>query len=129
MGDRVAFYLPPNDKEAKQMRKKPKHLLQYQGSGIVTKSLSPSNTDFEIKCENRTYRRNIMYMSPYTSPNVVPAQLQVHIDNTVSVGTFVAVLDNSNDKRYHIAKVLGIGEHTTLLHYYDTKVPRLRNAM
>ena len=111
------------------MGKNPKHLLQYQGPGIVTKSLSPSNTSFEIKCNNRTYRRNIMHMSPYTSPNVVPAQLQVHIDNTVSVGTFVAVLDNSNDKRYHIAKVLDIGEHTTMLHYYGTRAPRLRNAI
>ena len=129
VGDRVAFYLPPNDKEAKRMGKKPKHLLQYQGPGIVTKSLSPSNTSFEIKCDNRTYRRNIMHMSPYSSPNRVPAQLQVHIDNTVSVGTYVAVLDNSNDKRYHIAKVLDIGEHTTMLHYYGTKAARLRNAI
>ena len=129
VGERVAFYLPPNDKEAKLMGKKPKHMLQYQGPGIISKSLSENNTAFEIKCGTHTYRRNIMHMSPYTSSEMVPVQLQVHIDNTVSVGSYVAVLDNSNDTKYHIAKVLDIGELTTTLHYYGTKGNRLRNAL
>lgn len=129
IGDTVAFYLPPNDKEATRMNKKPKHMLQYKGPGIISESLSPNNTAFKIKCGTRTYRRNIMHISPYTSQEVVPAQLQLAIDNTVSVGTYVAVLDNTNDVHYHIAKVLDIGEQTTELHYYASKSLRLRNAI
>ena len=128
VGDRVAFYLPPNDKEAALMGKKPKHLLQYKGPGEIIRKLSGSDTSFEIKCDNRKYRRNIMHISPYKSDLEVPPQLQVHIDKTVSVGTFVAVLDNTDDKKYHIAKVLDIGERLTRLHYYATKTKKLRAA-
>ena len=103
-------------------------MLQYQGPGVVVKSLSNNDTSYRIKCGNRHYNRNIMHMSPYTSSHEVPAQLQLHIDNTVSVGTYVAVLDNDNDTKYHIAKVLDINEHTTKLHYYCTKGKRLRSA-
>ena len=129
IGDKVTFYLPPNDKEAARMGKKPKHMLQYQGPAVITESLSPNNTAFKIKMGGRTYRRNIMHLSHYKSDNVVPAQLQLHIDNTIAVGSFVAVLDNTGDTRYHIAKVIDIGEQTTRLHYYATKAPRLYNAI
>ena len=128
IGDKVAFYLPPNDQEAKRMGKNPKHLLHYQGPGTVIESLSPNNTSFKIKCHDRTYRRNIMHMSPYTSPDLVPAQLQLHVDQTVSVGTFVAVLDSDDDRHYHIAKVMDIEERTTQLYYYATKGNDLRSA-
>ena len=70
-----------------------------------------------------------MHISPYKAELEVPPQLQVHIDTTVSVGTFVAVLDDSNDKRYHIAKVQDIGERLTQLHYHATKSRKLRNAL
>ena len=70
-----------------------------------------------------------MHLSEYTSTQLVPAELQVHIDNTVSVGSFVAVLDEDTDKKYHIAKVLDVAEQQTTLHYYATKGNRLRGAI
>jgi len=70
-----------------------------------------------------------MHISPYLTENVVPAQLQVYIDNTVSVGTFVAVLDSDTDIKYHIVKVIDIGEQTTTLHYYATRSKNLREAL
>ena len=129
VGDKVTFYLPPNDKEAARMGKKPKHMLQYQGPGTIVADLSNNKTAFELTCNNRTYRRNIMHLSPYTSDNVIPAQLQLHLDTSVSVGTYVAVLDSTGDKHYHIAKVIDIGEQTTQLHYYATRGRRLRQAV
>ena len=129
VGDKVSFYLPPNDKEAARMGKKPKHMLQYQGPGIIVEALSPNNTAFKIKCGNRMYRRNIMHISPYKAQDVVPPQLQLHIDNSVTVGSFVAVLDNTDDRHYHLAKVIDIGEDTTQLHYYATQSQRLRDAV
>ena len=128
IGERVTFYLPPNDAEAKRMGKNPKHMLQYQGPGVVVESLSNNNTSYRIKCGTRHYNRNIMHMSPYTSAQEVPAQLMLHIDDTVSVGTYVAVLDKDDDVNYHLAKVLDINENTTSLHYYCTKGKRLRSA-
>ena len=70
-----------------------------------------------------------MHISPYTATGRVPAELQVRVDNTVTAGSYVAVLDNSNDTKYHIAKVLDIGELTTTLHYYGAKKRRLREAI
>ena len=126
VGDKVTFYLPPNDKEAKRMGKNPKHMLQYQGPGTIVEALSNNNTSFKIKCGSRHYNRNIMHISPYTSTQEVPAQLLLHIDDTVSVGSFVAVLDNDTDSHYHIAKVVDVNENTTHLHYHVTKSKRLR---
>jgi len=129
VGDKVTFYLPPNEREALSMGKNPKHLLQYRGPGIITRVLSPNNTSFELKYEGRTYRRNVMHLSPYTSNGEVPSNVLLKMDNTVSVGSFVAVLDNTGDKKYHIAKVLDVGETTTWIHYYATKSPNLRQAL
>ena len=128
VGDKVTFYLPPNEKEAARMGKKPKHMLQYKGPDEIIEALSNNNTAFKIKCGNRTYRRNIMHISPYTSDQEVPPQLQLHIDTTVSVGTYVAVLDSTDDTHYHLTKVLDIDEDQTTVHYHATKGRRLRNA-
>ena len=116
IGDRVAFYLPPSDKEAKRMGKNPKHMLQYQGTGIITEAISDNGTVFSIKCNNRTYNRNIiMHISPYTATDLVAAELQLHVDTTINEGSYVVVLDNTGDTKYHIAKVIEVGEQTTRL--------------
>ena len=128
VGDKVTFYLPPNQKEALRMKKNPKHMLQYQGPGIITEALSENNTSFAIQCNNRTYRRNIMHMSKYTSNQPVQANLQMYVDNSHNVGGFVAVLDNEDDSHYHIAQILSVDEHTTTVHYYATYGRRLRSA-
>jgi len=128
VGDRVAFYMPPNDKEAARMGKKPKHMLQYKGPAEITEALSNNNTAFKLKCGNRTYRRNIMHISPYNSDKEVAPQLQLHIDTTVSVGTYVAVIDTTGDTRYHLAQVIDIGEDQTLVHYHATRGKKLRGA-
>ena len=128
VGDRVTFYLPPNQGEAEKMGKNPKHMLQYQGPGIITEALSDNNTSFAITYNNRTYKRNIMHMSRYTSEKYVPPNVRMYIDNTHNVGSFVAVLDAAGDNHYHIAKILSIDEHTTRIHYYATYGARLRSA-
>ena len=128
IGDRVTFYLPPSQQEAEKMGKNPKHMLQYQGPGVITESLSNNNTSFAIKYNNRTYQRNIMHMSKYTSTKNVPAKLQMYIDNSHNVGSFVAVKDQPEDNHYHLAKILSVDEHTTTVHYYATYGTRLRSA-
>jgi len=70
-----------------------------------------------------------MHISKYTSDQNVPANLQLHIDNSLNIGSFVAVLDNTNDTHYHLAKIMAVDEHTTTVHYYATYGKRLRSAM
>ena len=65
-----------------------------------------------------------MHISPYTAEERVPAELQIRVDNSVTAGTFVAVLDETSETKYHVAKVLEVGEHTTTLHYYATRSNR-----
>ena len=135
IGDRVAFYLPPNAKEANRMGKNPKHMLQYKGPGTITEALSPNNTAFKIKCGGYTYRHNIMYLCKYTSEEEAPANVQLRVDYTVSVGSYVAVMDEYDDEQqptpmqYHIAKVLDIDESITIVHYHSTKSRTLRSAV
>ena len=103
-------------------------MLQYQGPGIITEALSENNTSFAITYNNRTYKRNIMHMSKYTSEKYVPPNVRMYIDNTHNVGTFVTILDTADDNHYHIAKILFIDEDTTTVHYYVTYDTRLRTA-
>jgi len=128
IGDEVGFYLPPNDDTVKAMGKRKKHILQYVGPGVIEESLSPNNTSFRIKYKNRHYERNVMHMFRYKSPDEVPADLQMQIDNTVSVGSYVAVLDDDEDRNYHIAQVIDITDEITTIHYLGTGGRNLRGA-
>ena len=128
IGDEVAFYLPPSDDAVKAMGKKKKHILQYVGPGVIVESLSPNNTSFRIKYKDRHYQRNVMHMLRYRSPDEVPANLQMYIDNTISVGSYVAVLDDSEDRHYHVAQVLDITDHNTTIQYMGTGARNLRGA-
>ena len=90
------------------MGKRKKHILQYSGPGEITKALSPNGTSFEITYKGRHYNRNVMHINRYKAAEEVPPGLQLVIDNTVYVGSYVAVLDNSDDRHYHLAEVLSL---------------------
>jgi len=128
IGDEVGFYLPPSDETVKAMGKKKKHILQYVGPGEIVESLSPNNTSFRIRYKGRHYERNVMHMLKYKSLDEVPADLQMHVDNTVSVGSYIAVLDDSEDKYYHVAQVIDITDENTTIQYLGTNGKRLRGA-
>ena len=128
VGDQVAFYLPPDDRTVRAMGKKKKHMLQYVGPGEIVEVLSPNNTAFRIKYENRHYERNVMHLSKYKSPDRVPGDIQVALDPEVTVGSFIALLDDTDDNRYHIAKVIDITDDNTTVHYHGTMSRQLRGA-
>ena len=69
-----------------------------------------------------------MYINKYTSPEQVPGDIQIALDPEITVGSFVAVLDSSDDTRYHIAKVIDITDQNVMVHYYSTKSRALRGA-
>ena len=50
---------------------------------------------------------------------------QIELDPEVTVGSFVAVLDSSDNTRYHM---IDITDQNMMVHYYDTKIRQLRGA-
>ena len=128
IGDKVSFYLPPSEDAAKAMGKKKKHMLQFVGPGEIVEVLSPNNTAFKISYQGRHYQRNVMHLSKYTSPDEVPGDIQIALDPEVTVGSFVAVLDGSGDKRYHVAQVIDLTDNNVMVHYYGTRSRQLRGA-
>ena len=129
IGDRVTFYLPPTQKQAETMGKNPKHMLQYAGPGELTKSLSPNGTAWQIWWNGRSYNRNIMHLNPYAPDAQVLHEQRAVQDNTVTVGTYVAVLDNTGDPNYHVAEVVAMTDQLTTLHYLGTSSNRLHSAV
>ena len=128
LGDQVSFYLPPDDTTVKKMGKKRKHILQYCGPAEIVEVLSPNNTAFKIRYKGRFYKRNVMHINKYKAQDEVPAELQMVVDHTVSVGSYVAVLDDDEDHHYHIAQVIDINNRETQLHYLGTKSRSIRSA-
>ena len=129
LGDQVAFYLPPDQNTVKKMGKKRKHILQYCGPAEIVEILSPNRTSFKLRYKGKSYYRNVMHLSRYKSHEEVPAELQIVVDNTVSVGSYVAVLDDDEDRHYHMAQVIDVNDRETTLHYLGTKSRTLRSAV
>jgi len=104
-------------------------MLQYAGPGRIVRSLSDHGTSWEISWNGRRYQRNIMHMHHYRpDQHVLYEQRAVH-DNTVMVGSFVAVLDTEGDANYHIAEVVKTDTVITLLHYMGTQSTQLRSCV
>ena len=129
LGDKVSFFLPPTDETAKLMNKKHKHILHYVGPAELVESLSPHGTSWRLLYKTRHYQRNVKHLRPYTATDEVPAALQIAYDNTVWVGSYVAVVDDPDDKHYHIAQVVDMTDKITTLHYLGTKSKTLRSAV
>ena len=69
-----------------------------------------------------------MHINKYRAADEVPAALQLAIDYTVCVGSYIAVLDDENDQHYHMAQVIDMTDQITTIHYMGTKSRRLRDA-
>ena len=126
LNDKVSFFLPPN---AEQMNKKQKHILPYVGPGELVESMSPNGTSWRVLYKGKKYQRNVQHLRPYTATDEIPAALQIAHDNTIWVGSYVAVIDNPDARHYHIAQVVDLTDRNTTLHYLGTKSKSLRSAV
>ena len=129
LNDKVSFFLPPNAEQAEQMNKKQKHILPYVGPGELVESLSPNGTSWRVLYKGKKYQRNVQHLRPYTATDEIPAALQIAHDNTIWVGSYVAVIDNPDARHYHIAQVVDLTDRNTTLHYLGTKSKSLRSAV
>ena len=82
VGDQVSFFIPPSEKQAKQMGRKPKHMPQYRGPAIIVKVLT--NTTHELMYQGRAYFRCFGEIRPHKS-NKLPMNLSVHLSTSVTL--------------------------------------------
>ena len=54
---------------------------------------------------------------------------QLITDTTVTKDSFIAVLDDVDDQRYHLAKVIDIHDDLVTVHYYATRSQNIVNAV
>lgn len=132
VGDEVTFYLPPSEKDALSMGRKPKHLLQYRGPAFVVEKLSA--TTYRIEYEGRKYNRCFSELRPYRSdrlPLDLPIATQVDMqERNLIVGNYVALCDTANpeDDHFHLCKVIEIEDYTAVLLNYATFTANIRTA-
>ena len=70
-----------------------------------------------------------MHMQPYSPDAHVLLEQRAVQDNTVQVGSYVDVLDSSEDKHYHLALVTEMTDKVTALRYLGTGSTELRSAV
>ena len=70
-----------------------------------------------------------MHMQPYAPDAHVLEEQKAVQDNTVQVGSYVAVLDGGEDQHYHLALVTEITEERRFLRYLGTGSTELRSAV
>jgi len=127
VGDKVTFFRPPSEAEAKIAGRKPKHLMQQHGPAVITKELSSNHTTFRLQYKGRTYERHVINMTPYTASGT-PKLFELTLDTTITQGSFVAVLDDDEDKSYHVAEVLSVVNEQVNVHYWGTTTKKLETA-
>ena len=132
VGDTVSFYIPPTEKEAKNMGRKPKHLLQYRGPATVTKVLS--DTTYQLDHEGRTYYRCFSELRPYKSkglPVTLPVANPLRMQEIkLKPGNFVSLCDtdDKDDVLFHLCRVLSVENDEVELLNYATWGKRLKSA-
>ena len=133
VGDRVSFFIPPSEKEAKIMGRKVKHLLQYRGSANIVSKLS--DTTFQLEFEGRTYYRCFSELRPYRStkdPVDLPMANGIDMqENSCKIGNFVTLCDSNdpNDDLFHLCKVLDIVDNKAILLNYATWTTNIHQAV
>ena len=131
VGDQVAFYYPPTDKEAKKRGRKAKHLLQFRGPATIEEVLSSSNASFKLKYNERNYSRSVINLRPYK------AEGEFHVataeeDDQITVGSYLAVIDDPNDQvnnsKFHLAQVTDITDERITVWYMSTTAKKIKSA-
>ena len=131
-GDQVSFYIPPTEKEAHRMGRKPKHLPQYRGPATITKILS--NTTYQLSHNDRIYNRCFSELRPYRSagpPMDLPAAQDVLMQQRkLVVGNYVALCDSNDveDDHFHLCEVTSIQDGKAVLLNYVTWTSNIKHA-
>ena len=132
VGDKVSLFLPPTEKEAKEMGRKPKHLLTYKGPAKITKILSKST--YQLEYEGRVFYRCFSELRPYKSSKL-PIDLPIANDrdmqvNKLKIGNFVTLCDSNSehDVHFHLCKVVAIEDNKGILLNYATWGKHLSTA-
>jgi hypothetical protein len=126
IGDKIGFYLPPSAEQAKQLKKNPKHCLQWHGPAIITHSLSRNGTTWRFKYRGSFYERHVKHMHKWTKTNPTTAQV---IDNTIAIGTYIAYRYTNSGTHYHVAKITDITDGVATIWHLYTRSDQIKTAI
>ena len=128
IGQKVKFFMPPTAKQAKLAGRKPKHLKWWAGPATIVEQLSRNGTTFRMLFNKNIYERHVINIQPWRGNTTSPNLPKLQRDDTISIGSMVAVLDDDEDKHYHLAQVLDITNDEITLWYAATKSKKLKSA-
>ena len=129
LGDKVAFFIPPDQKTVEKTGRKRKHLMQYRGPAEIINVRTPTTYDLQYK--NRKYSRATTELRPYRSRRSLEVNIPEYEDeedDEFSVDEIVAYMDNRGDANFHIGKIKATGEDI-IIDCSATTAPNLRNAI
>ena len=64
-------------------------------------------------------------MTPYNSDET-PHLYELTLDQTVTAGSFIAALDDDEDKLYHIAEVISVINEQIKVHYWGNNIAQAK---
>ena len=129
----MSFFIPPSEKEANSMGRKPKHLLQYRGPARIVRKLS--GTTHQLQVEGRTFYRCFSELRAYRStedPIDLPMANGIHMQvNELTPGHFVTLCDSNDpdDDLFHLCKVKDIVDSRAVLLNYATWTANINQAV
>ena len=129
VGDRVAFYIPPDKKTIDRTGRKAKHLMQYRGPAEITNVRTP--TTYDLEYNGRKYSRATSELRPYRNRRSLQVDIPEYEDDedeAISMNEYVAYIENEGDANFHVGKVKAVGENI-ILDCYATTAPNLNNAI
>lgn len=126
-GDRVLAYVPPMVRTARSK----KHLMSWEGPCIVVAEFDGHVYQVEHVDGRRRWTRSIANLRPWRgdpSDKLFAAPTRNITTSTLRVGEVIAVLDDPDDRKYHIARVLSLADNEARVHYYGTRSKVLATA-
>lgn len=125
IGDKVAFFIPPGQKEIERSEKRGKHLLQYRGPATLVEMLSPNGTTWRLEHQGRFYERHCKHFEVWKANEDVNTQLVV---NDFVIGTYLAYRITNQEQHYHLAKIVDITDNIATIWHMCTTGRNLRSA-
>jgi hypothetical protein len=129
VGDRVSIYFPANGVNSEW---KQKHMLQWRGPLVITERISPTTyamRDPRSPATVKDYVRTVTNINPYRADAVQTIGDDVVATFGLSVGDFVATLDDADTKVVSIGKVEHLDADELTVHYWATRGSKVSTAV
>ncbi len=116
LGDKVLFFIPPDQKQVEREGRKAKHLMQYRGPAVIVKVRTP--TTYSLTYKGRLYHRatgELRKKKKKKSEATMELQRpESHDMESLKVGQFVLYRDDQETDCLHLGKIKTLGDFVEL---------------